>query len=70
MRASPDEPLFASIGQVRRRTPTPPAFATFIAIGLAAAIGTFVWRWTHPPERVHAVRVDLVVTPGADALEE
>ena len=70
MRPSPDEPLFAHVGQVRRRTTTPPAFATFIGVGLAAAIAAFVWRWTHPPERVHAVRVDLVVTPEADARAE
>ena len=70
MTPPPDAPLFAHIGRGRRRTAAPPIFATFVAVGLAAAIGAFVWRWMHPPERVHAVRVDLVVTPRSDALDE
>ncbi len=61
--------LFAGIGERRRRA-APPGFALFVALGLLIAVGLFVWDLNHPPERVHAVRADLVVTPEQDAREE
>lgn len=67
--STPEPSLFAGIGERRRRA-APPGFALFVALGLVVAVGLFVWDLNHPPERVHAVRADLVVTPEQDALEE
>lgn len=67
---SASEPsLFAGIGERRRRA-APPGFALFVALGLVVAVGLFVWEMNHRPERVHAVRVDLVATPEQDAVDE
>ena len=62
--------LFAGIGLRRKRAPAPRGFALFVGLGVVGAIAASTWRWTHPPERVHAVRVDLLVTPAEDAREE
>ena len=66
---SPEPSLFAGIGERRRRA-APPGFALFVALGLVVAVALFVWDMSHPPERVHAVRADLVVTPEQDAVDE